>query len=70
VVPYQIHRYTVQHESDKCLAQCEQHGGANNIGGGCAHICFSALNTEEQIAENGGEAWPLEAMSCANENAP
>ena len=57
-------------KSDKCLTQCERRGGANNIGGGCAHICFNGLYTEDRIAENGGEAWPPEAVSCANEDAP
>ena len=55
--------------SDKCLTQCERRGGASNIGGGCAHICFNGLYTDDLIADNGGDPWTPEAISCANEDA-
>ena len=57
-------------KSDKCLVQCEQHGGAKNIGGGCSHICSPRVYTQEDVVANGGEFTPPGSIECANEDVP
>ena len=38
-------------KSDKCLVQCEQNGGAKNIGGGCSYVCLSGPDSELESPE-------------------
>ncbi len=52
--------------SDKCFIACEAKGGAPDIGGGCAHICMNAAQTDEEIARNGGPYLTQEAAACYN----
>lgn len=52
--------------SDRCYIACEANGGAPNVGGGCAHICMNAAQTDEEIARNGGPYMTQEAADCYN----
>ena len=33
-------------EGDKCIADCLEHGGGENVGGGCWHVCFAYTGLE------------------------
>lgn len=56
--------------SDHCLITCELAHGAQNVGGGCEHACFAGTaNTPENVAKNGGDFYPPEAIPCLRANA-
>lgn len=50
--------------SDRCQIRCEESGGARQVAGGCAHVCTSGGQTEEDVARNGGPYATDESVAC------
>lgn len=55
--------------SDRCQIQCEANGALPNIGGGCAHACSGGggVQTDEDIARNGGTFATEDSLACQNQ---
>jgi hypothetical protein len=54
--------------SDACYIRCEANGGLTLMSGGCGHVCHNGVQTDEDMAKNGGPYATQESVDCYNES--